>query len=508
MDDAAPVVVAPRRGITRAECFGFLALVIVLAWPFGIFDRFPFDDEMATLDIIARYSPSELFVTSLGTYDINIPPGSYLIFQLLAHFGLPIWGMRLASLLMSGIAFLFILDLTLATIRCEDKTVRLATMFLFLSFPLLYGVGDALRWYPAFAAFVAGFFWLELRRGRPTMMGGMLLGLAASTSFLAIIPYFAFAAQRYFWRRKFDIRVDGPFHLVLAGFAAPGLMAFAIIVAEITKTGEDPTGFLQISTPISGLVGIVQAGLGFLGGYRLGPVDIVLGIPYLALLVLSLGNWVLRRRGKISPHDVNDSANDLFIIFAVMATLCALYSLASSFSEGRAWLFLAPFMLACFALGYWHRFSRSFLPIFLTSLLLFSAALANGRRSDAPYKRNLVIPHDEVIDFVAENAHGSVLYVSNEPVGAFLLRGAGYCLMTSYLVSACAEQALDHFDTIVIAIDSHFQDVLDVDKVLREIRVHRTLRTKARFGYDRWARLKSLLTSTRLDPWILTVEIY
>ena len=493
---------------TRGECFGFLALVFVLAWPFGIFDRFPFDDEISTLDLIARYSPSELLVTRLGDYDIT-PPISYLIFQILVHFGVPIWGMRLVSLIMSAIAFLLILDLTLAMVNSMEKVVRLATMFLFISFPLLYGVGDALRWYPVFAVFVAGFFWLEQRRGRPTMIGGMLLGLAASTTFLAIIPYFGFATRRYLWRRRFDIRVDGPFHLVLASFAAPGLIAFAVIVADATKTGQDTSGYLHFGTPVSGLVGTAQAGLGFLGGYRIGPVDIVLGLPYLALLALSLGSWVLHRCGDMSSNDADDSAHDLFIVFAVMTGLCALFSLVTGFSEGRAWLFLAPFMLACFALGYWCRFTRSFLPIFLASLLLFSAALANGRRSDAPYKRNLVIPHDEVINFVAENAHGLVLYVSNEPVGAFLLRGAGYCLMTFDLVPSCAEQALDHFDTIVIAVvDSHLQYELDVDKVLREIRAHRTLRTNARFGYDRWARLKSLLTRTSLDPWILTVEIY
>jgi hypothetical protein len=406
MADPAPVFVARRRGLTRGECFGFLALVIVLAWPFGVFDRFPFDDEVGTLDIIARYSPSELLVTP---YEVH-PPVFYLIFQLLAYFGLPIWGMRLASLFMSGIAFLFILDLTLAMVRSEDKTVRLATMFLFLSFPLLYGVGDALRWYPAFAVFVAGFFWLELRRRRPSMMGGMLLGLAASTNFLAIIPYFAFAVQRYLWRRNFDIRVDGPFHLALAIFAAPGLIAFAVIVGGITETGE-PFEFLQISAPFSGLVGIAHAALGFFGGYRIGPVDIVLGIPYLVLLGFSLGSWALHRRGNISSNDADDRAHDIFIIFAVMATLCALYSLVTGFNAGRAWLFLAPFMLACFALGYWYRFSRmSFLPIFLVSLLLFSAALANGRRSDAPFKRNLVIPHDEVINFVAENAYAPFIF--------------------------------------------------------------------------------------------------
>ena len=507
MANLKPVPIAPRRGITKWECIGFLGLVVALAWPFGIFYRFPFDDEVATLDIIARYSPSELL--RLDYDDVNIPPVSYLIFQLLAHFGLPIWGMRLASLIMSGIAFLLILDLTVAVIRSEEKTVRLATMFLFVSFPLLYGVGDSLRWYPVFAVSVAGFFWLELRRGKPTMLGGMLLGLAASTNFFAIIPYFAFATRRYLRWRSFDIRIDGPFHLVLASFAAPGLISFVIIVAYMTKTGEDPSGYLHFVTPISGFVGIAQAGLGFLGGYRIGPVDILLGLPYLVLLALTLGDWVLRRRGKISSYDANDWADDLFIIFGVMVAFCALYSLASGFSEGRAWLFLAPFMLACFALGYWYRFSHmSFLPLFIVSLLLFSAALANGRKSDAPYKRNSVIPFDEVINFVAENAHGSVLYVSHEPVGAFLLRGAGYCLMTSDEVPPCAEQALDHFDTIAIADDSYLKTVPDVDKVLGEVGQHRTLRTKARFGYDRWASLKSLLTGTRLDPWILTVEIY
>jgi hypothetical protein len=418
--------------------------------------------------------------------------------------------MRLASLIMSGIAFLLILDLTLAIARSEDKIVRFSTMFLFLSFPLLYGVGDALRWYPIFAVFVAGFFWLDLRCGRPTMLAGMLLGLAASTSPLAVVPYFAFATRRYLRWRRFDIRVDGPFHLALAGFAAPGLIWFGMIVAYMSKTGEDISGgYLHLVTPLRGLTDIAQAGLGFLGGTRIGPIDIVLGLPYLVLLVLTLTSCVLRGRGKISGSNVNDWADELFIIFGVMAVFCVLHSVATGFTEGRAWLFLAPFMLGCFALGYWDRFAfMSFLPLFIASFLLFSAALANGRKSDAPYKRNSVIPFDEVINFVEENANGSVLYVSNEPVGAFLLRSGGYCLLTSDPAPPCAEKALGDFDTIVIADDSYLETVWHVDTVLDEIRQHRTLRTKARFGYDRWASLKSLLTGSRLDPWILTVEVY
>src|SRR5262249_11390134 len=125
------------------------------------------------------------------------------------------------------------------------------------------------------------------------------------------------------------------------------------------------------------------------------------------------------------------------------------------------------------------------------------------------YKRNLVIPYDEVVNFVVENAHGSVLYVSNDQVEAFLLRGAGYCVIWGDEGEAppCAEQSLDHFDTIVIAVTSFFARA-HIEAVLREIREHRTLRTKASFGYDRWARLKSHLTGTKLDDWAVTVLIY
>lgn len=289
------------------------------------------------------------------------------------------------------------------------------------------------------------------------MFTGMLLGLAASTNFLAIIAYLAFAARRYLHRGSFDLRADGPFHVALIIFAAPGLIAFAQIVG--------PSEFLQIGTPVSGVIGISHAGLGFFGGYRIGPIDIALGIPYLALLAFSLGSFVLQRLANIGSKDSNDLAQDLFIIFAVMGALCVDYSLVTGFSAGRAWLFLAPFLLACFAFGYWCHFPRlSFVPLVLASFLLFTAALANGRGSDAPYKRNLVIPFHEVTNFVEGNANGSVLYVSQEPVGAFLLRDTGYCLLTSDLPS-CAEQPLDHFDTIVLIDDSYLQKVPNIDTV-------------------------------------------
>jgi hypothetical protein len=84
------------------------------------------------------------------------------------YLGFPLWAMRIVSLLMTATAFFLVLDLTLAGLRAGERMVRLATVVIFLTFPLLYEVGDALRWCPVFAVLVAGFFWLELRCGQPT----------------------------------------------------------------------------------------------------------------------------------------------------------------------------------------------------------------------------------------------------------------------------------------------------------------------------------------------------
>lgn len=60
MTDHKTPPLALRRGITTRECLGFLGLVVVLGWLFGVFDRFPFDDEIGTLNIIANSSPGGL----------------------------------------------------------------------------------------------------------------------------------------------------------------------------------------------------------------------------------------------------------------------------------------------------------------------------------------------------------------------------------------------------------------------------------------------------------------
>lgn len=513
-------ILETRTGLSWREVTICLAFIIILAYLFGTFDRFPFDDEIVTLVFIEHFTPLELLATRLGLYDIH-PPVSYLLFQSLYYLGLPLWAMRFTSLLMSASAFLLLLDLTLAGIRPEGRMLRLVTALTFLTFPLLYGVGDSLRWYPPFALLVAGFFWLDLRCRRPTIAGGALLGLSASTNFLAVIPYVAFIARRYLFQRSFNLRIDGPFHLVMVIFAAPGLATFILALLAASHRARSVI-HLEFSWSLhASALAVAQMVLGFFGGYRIGPVEIFLGLPFIALIVLALGSLALHRRGSEKGNRCDEMTTDLWVITAVMTVLCIVYSVSTVFKEGRALLFLAPFILSCFALGYWRRFSAAgWLPVCLASLLLFGTALANARESDAPFKRDLVIPFDEVRNFIAENVHGSVLYVTHEPVSRYLMRGDGYCVMFNPLqrswldvepdLMPCARHGLDQFETIVVGIwpPNGPPWTPTGAAALDYIHEHRKLHSRAQFGYDRWAGLKTRLTGVALDPWAFTIEIY
>jgi hypothetical protein len=81
------------RGLTGRETITCSIFMIIVAYLFGTFDRFPFDDEIVTLAFIEHLTPMELLVTRIGLYDIH-PPVSYLMFQLLYNLGLPLWAMR------------------------------------------------------------------------------------------------------------------------------------------------------------------------------------------------------------------------------------------------------------------------------------------------------------------------------------------------------------------------------------------------------------------------------
>jgi hypothetical protein len=104
--------------------------------------RFPFDDEIFTLSLIARVSartPLQLF------QDVH-PPLSYFLFYILRQLGLSDAGMRLCSLTMTLLALLIFQFLTLTWIaRRSEKpntvSTRVIAVLLFGMCPLAVSLG-------------------------------------------------------------------------------------------------------------------------------------------------------------------------------------------------------------------------------------------------------------------------------------------------------------------------------------------------------------------------------
>jgi hypothetical protein len=499
---------ARGRGVSWLEAIGFLVFILLMAWPFGTYTRPPFDDEVFTLGYISGENLRALFSLGLTGSEIH-PFGSYAWFCLLADVGLPPRAMGAVSLLLTGFAFLLVLDLTLRALPVETMVARLSTLFLFATFPLLYGAGDALRWYPIFAFLIALFFWLDLGRDKPAIVAGLVLGLAASVNDLAIFAYFAFALRRYALHRRFDFRSDGLFHSAVLLAAWPGIVNFAVLMSH-PGAHQVQQIFLDHVALLKGVAGLAETALGFFGGYRLGLFNGALALPYLVLFALSLAVlgcalW----RDRRAP--AQQSTIDLAMIAGSMTALCLLYSLLTSFDRGRALLFLAPFVIGCFALGYWRlklveRWSA--LPLALAALILFGGAIGVGRLSGEPFKRNLAIPFDEVTQFVADNTGGDVLVASSETVTSYFLNRPERCIVSWDEMPACLDQGFAHFRYIVLVRNQNFDSMPELERIAAEASAHRRLVAVARFGRDRTARLKSRLTGTTLTSWILTVEIY
>jgi hypothetical protein len=489
-------------GISRREAAAFFFVVAIVAWLFGTFSRYPFDDEIYTLSVIQRFDYQTLLARFFWGYDVH-PVLSYAFFGALWHAGFSPAAMRAASLLLTGIAFVLVLDLTLREIPTAIRWARPATVVLFATFPLIYGMGDALRWYPLLACLVAIFIWLNLRLGRPGIGSGVAAGLAASTNYLAIFAYLAFAVRRYGVLRKFSLKDDGAFHVATLITAIPGFFAFAWLVQQPANDG----GHFSLASGFAGVRALGQVLLGFFGGYRLGLFHSAIVVPYLALMLLAI--VTLARKLHASSGSMDLAA--LFSIFGVLAVCSVLYTLLTGHLEGRSYLFVAPFALSVLALGYWRSpfIAGSPLPLLFASLLLLGGVLANSKASDDPFKRDLVIPQDEVHQFILDNTKGQVLLASANPTNAYVMMNDGTCTVGSEIdAPACLRYGPEPFAYIVLVKNENFPGKPQLARIESYARQKRRLIASARFAHDGAAWLKQRLTGVRLDDWAASVEIY
>jgi hypothetical protein len=187
-------------------------------------------------------------------------------------------------------------------------------------------------------------------------------------------------------------------------------------------------------------------------------------------------------------------------------------------SEPRAFLFLAP-MIAVLLTLFFDRLIRdgyAARALVLVTLVLTTSvtAVANVNFGAHPFKRNLVIPYQSILDFIANNEKGHVLVVSTDSVIPWLLEHAGgdRCIDFFFKVRRCLAPA-QRFDSIFV-ISGHSGDSADeavmrqFQSFLADITAGRSKVATIGAGVDEDAALKSRLTGVHLDKTILTVDYY
>ena len=482
-----------RRGIGVVGAGAFLVLTVAVGWAAGLFSRLPFDDEIHTQRALESGSFVDIALAGLTGGDIH-PPLSMLLFKALSGLGLSPPALRVVSFVLAALAFVAILDLVCWCLDGADRARRLIAFALFAGCPLLFGAGDSLRWYPLFAVLVAGFVRTVFVGGHASPMAGLLLGLAALTNYIAVVPALAYLAYRMAWRLRWRWRSDGWF---LAALALPG--GFAVFgFAAVARAG----GAMADAGPLGALAGTA---LGYLGGGRLGLSLLPVALPAALLTGLALLAVVRRRVWR----DVGDGAGALAVATLAMVVASAAIVAATGMAKPRTFLFLAPFLCALTVLygpltsPRW-RSVGTLLAVAPTLLLLTQL-----RATEWPFKRNHAVPFDKVVEWIAPNAPpGSMVYAS-EPVLVWLLEKKGLCVADRYQPEPFCARSMRRRPATVLLVRDH---VFDADPALGDVAaraiVGRSRADAATFGTDRDAAWKRKLTSVDLPDWIVRVEVW
>jgi hypothetical protein len=465
--------------------------------------RFPFDDEIYTLARTEMRSALKLMLVFPRTGADIHPPLSYLLFYGLRHLGLSDAGMRLCSLAMTALALVLFQLLALTWIAQRDGSaasppIRLIAVLLFGLTPLAIGLGDALRWYPLFALAIALFVTLYLAGNVVAQLcSGLVLGLAASIDLSAAIIIPPFMLYRYGLQRRFHWSFDLAFWL-LAGLGGSlgfytAYWLFADRLALVAVTFD--SGFVQA---------ILIETLGFFGGHALGVSQAWLVVPTVVIFAIAAYSEIDRTQPGKPAH-----------LVLLMLGAGALMVLAG-FSLPRAFLYLAPAVAVLLTLFFDRQFQAGHAArtLALVTLVLVTSVsvVANVNFGTHPFKRNAVIPYQNILDFIADNEKGHVLVVSTDPVMPWLLERAGgdRCIAFLFRMRHCLAPE-QRFDSIFVISGHTGEDeavMRQFTHFLADITVGRSKVATLRAGRDGDAALKTRLTGIHLDEAILTVDYY
>jgi len=480
------------RGIGAIGGVAFVGASFGIALACHRIDRQLFDDEVLTLDAIGSKSLFGVVRYYVEGGDVH-PPLSFLWFRLLHMLDLSLAVQRALSFALAAVGFALVLDLVWKRLPRRSPGAQLLALSLFLASPLLYGAGDALRWYPLFTFLIAACFWLIFENGRPTLLAAVLLGLAADTSYLAAVPALAFLVWRHAIERRLDPLRDLAFWLTAAIVAIPGLLSF--LAAYPLLTSQLSSGpFTSIATDAIGLA----------GGTILGISQSAIAIPLVVVFILGLlSAFAVPGRGY--GGDLRG--------FGALMLVAAVAVMAVGHDKPRSFLFLVPWIAAVSALGLaaWRRPIFVAGPALIAGMAVIGFQSAAGPHNDRPFKRNAAIPLDAMISYVQDQSHGRSLIVSSEPVSGYVLaqsRDRSRCVYVRSLAGPCVLDQIDDFATVILIDDGSLQADPQLARLVDGYIRTKPLAEQRRFGQDLDAPLKTRLTGVALTDHLVEVSVY
>jgi hypothetical protein len=505
--DKAPY--APKTYIASArayalDLFATLFLFVSVSVMAGRIWRFPFDDEIATLSKIEPDAVRAFIAGFPATDDIH-PPLSYAVFFILRQLGFSDAGMRACSLAMTAAALLLIQLLVLIWIsRRDGRLAPVASRFLavlvFGLSPLAVSQGDALRWYPVFALLFAMFITLYLvpRDGPAQLWSSVVLGLAASTDFSAILIALPLMLYRYALQRRFRWSFDLSYWFITAAGGGIGLFSAYWIFTYRLPSAQSEFAAGPIRATLTDL-------LGFFGGNALGIGQAWIVAPAVVVSAIAAASEIDRREPGEPVH--------LLLLMLSGPIFMAL----AGFATPRSFLYLAPVVAGLMILFCDQQLRGAHSGRLLVAFTLFLAAcvsaIASINSGTHPFKRNLAIPYKAIFDFIRTNADGSFLVISTDPVVPWVLRAAADgCAGYYFEVTRCLNSARRYDSIFVVSGHSDKSEEATVNKQFSQLIAQaiagRSKAASLSAGHDEDAPLKTRLTGVPLEKTILTVDYY
>jgi hypothetical protein len=364
---------------------------------------------------------------------------------------------------------------------------RVIPVLVLASTPLLVSQGDAVRWYPIFAAIFFLTLYAYLRESRG-ILSAMLCGVLASTSFLGFLVYPLLELDRI---SKTGVRVYvSPIAAVRATlfaiFALPG------IITLWNGLTNDAPKYLAGQIGMNPLNAGITTAIGFFGGNSLGIVQSMATVPAGVLAI-----FILYR-------SVRDPTSR-----ALALNFCTLFLLvAVGFAKPRSFAYLA--LILSVLLSYrWIVEARPNIRYLIGVIGLATPliVIANVKWNDTPYKRNATVPVEEILRFARYNAGaGDVIIVSDPVVYWDLHRNVPGCV-SHYLTNP--DCAIDKANKLIV-IDGYGVGSKERDQWLARkaaILAGRSELATVFFGVDHEAGFKRRIIPT-MEDYLLKASIY